>query len=170
MNTPLARVAPESVGISSEAIETFLLGTEKEVGGLHSFMLLRYGQVAAEAWWSPYAPERRHMLFSLSKSFASTAVGMAVTEGRLTVDDPVLSFFPEEAPRRVSANLAAMRVRHLLSMTHKDAKGTLDAMVVSARRGRQGPRLSVAPRGARPRSTTLFPTTSPARRTCSSAN
>ncbi|MEN6478675.1 MAG: serine hydrolase [Anaerolineales bacterium] len=129
MESPLPRCTPESVGIDSRAIQSFIEGTEERVGGLHSFMLLRHGQVAAEAWWAPYAPERRHMLFSLSKSFTSTAVGLAVAEGRLTVDDPVLSFFPDEAPRRVSRNLAAMRVRHLLSMNTGHAEDTLGYMV-----------------------------------------
>jgi len=64
------------------------------------------------------------MLFSLSKSFTSTAVGLAVAEGRLSVDDPVLSFFPEDAPSEVSDNLAAMRVRHLLSMVTGHAEDT----------------------------------------------
>ena len=92
------------------------------VHDLHSFMLLRHGQVVARGWWSPYAAQRPHMLFSLSKSFTSTAVGLAVAEGRLTVDDPVLSFFPEDAPAKVSPNLAAMRVRDLLSMSTGHAK------------------------------------------------
>jgi len=66
------------------------------------------------------------MLYSLSKSFTSTAVGFAVTENRLTVDAPVLSFSPTEAPAKPSDNLAAMRVRHLLTMStghDKDATG-----------------------------------------------
>jgi CubicO group peptidase (beta-lactamase class C family) len=71
----------------------------------------------AEGWWYPYRPETAHMLFSLSKSFTSTAVGFAVAEGRLSVEDTVLSFFPNDAPKRISENLAAMRVRHLLSMS-----------------------------------------------------
>ena len=91
-------------------------------------MLLRHGQVVAEGWWAPYAPERPHMLFSLSKSFTSTAIGLAVAEGRLSVDDPVLSFFPEDAPAKVSANLAAMRVRHLLSMSTGHAEDTTGYM------------------------------------------
>ncbi len=128
MDTAFPRVTPESVGIPSRAIQAFVQAIEERVGGLHSFMLLRHGQVAAESWWAPYAPERRHMLFSLSKSFTSTAVGLAVSEGRLTVDDPVLSFFQNEVPRRVSRNLAAMRVRHLLSMSTGHAKDTLDSM------------------------------------------
>ena len=62
-------------------------------------------------------PALRHMLYSLSKSFVSTAVGLAVAEGRLTVDDAVVRFFPESLPPTVSDNLAPMRVRHLLSMS-----------------------------------------------------
>jgi CubicO group peptidase (beta-lactamase class C family) len=114
--TSLPRSTPEAQGISSPAITAFLEAAEQRECGLHSFMVLRHGHVAAEGWWSPYGPETPHMLFSLSKSFTSTAVGMAVAEGRLSVDDPVLSFFPAEAPRKPSDNLAAMRVRHLLSM------------------------------------------------------
>lgn len=65
------------------------------------------------------------MLFSLSKSFTSTAAGLAVSEGRLSLDDSVVSFFPEQAPAEVSPNLAAMRVRHLLSMSTGHAEDAL---------------------------------------------
>ena len=113
----LPRSAPEAQGIPSAAVTAFLEAAEQTDCGLHSFMLLRHGHVAAEGWWSPYQRSAPHMLFSLSKSFTSTAIGLAVAEGRLSVDDPVLTFFPAEAPRKPSANLAAMRVRHLLSMS-----------------------------------------------------
>lgn len=113
----LPRSTPEAQGISSAAITAFLEAVEAHDCGLHSLMLLRHGHVVAEGWWSPYAPGMPHMLFSLSKSFTSTAVGLAAAEGRLSVDDPVLAFFPQEAPRKPSENLAAMRVRHLLSMS-----------------------------------------------------
>src|SRR4051812_40870366 len=122
----LPRSAPETLGVAPAAILAFVNGVEEKVGGLHSFMLLRHGKVAAEGWWSPYAPQYPHMLFSLSKSFTSTAVGLAVADGRLTVDAPVLPFFPGDAPASVSENLAAMRVRHLLTMStghDKDATG-----------------------------------------------
>lgn len=113
----LPRSAPEAQGIPSAAVLAFLQAAEQSDCGLHSFMLLRHGHVVAEGWWAPYQRNAPHMLFSLSKSFTSTAVGLAVAEGRLSVDDPVLAFFLAEAPRRPSANLAAMRVRHLLSMS-----------------------------------------------------
>lgn len=109
--------SPEAQGVSSTAILAFVEKADENALGLHSFMLLRHGHVVAEGWWSPYGPGHPHMLFSLTKSFTSTAVGLAVAEGRLSVDDRVLSFFPEDAPAEVSEHLAAMRVRHLLTMT-----------------------------------------------------
>ncbi|MCL4250582.1 MAG: beta-lactamase family protein [Anaerolineae bacterium] len=113
----LPRTAPERQGIASDAVLQFVEALESRQREIHSVMLLRHGSVIAEGWWSPYGREHRHMLFSLSKSFTSTAVGLALAEGRFSIDDTVLSFFPEQAPARVSDYLAAMRVRHLLSMT-----------------------------------------------------
>lgn len=113
----LPRSAPEAQGISSAAVLAFLDAVASQDLELHSLMLLRHGQVVAEGWWHPYAADVPHVLFSLTKSFTSTACGFAVAEGRLTVDDRVVSFFPDLLPKRVSKNLAAMRVRDLLTMT-----------------------------------------------------
>ena len=121
---PLPHSTPEAQGIPSSAILDFVQAAESELDALHSFILVRHGHRVAQGGWSPYAPEHPHMLFSLSKSFTSTAVGLAVAEGRLSVDDPVLSFFAEDAPAKVSDNLAAMRVRHLLSMVTGHAEDT----------------------------------------------
>ena len=111
------RSAPEAQGISSAAILAFVEAAEQKLDALHSIMIVRHGQVVAEGWWAPYAASEPHMLYSLSKSFTSTAVGLAVAEGKLKVDDPVLGFFPDEAPAQPSANLKAMRVRDLLTMS-----------------------------------------------------
>jgi CubicO group peptidase (beta-lactamase class C family) len=113
----LPRNTPESMGVTSSALLDFVNEVEASDNELHSFMLLRHGQVIAEGWWAPYAAGHPHTLFSLTKSFTSTAVGLAIAEGRLSIEDPVLGFFPEDAPKRPSKNLRAMRVRHLLSMS-----------------------------------------------------
>jgi CubicO group peptidase (beta-lactamase class C family) len=113
----LPRTSPERQGIASSALLQFVETLDSQLRELHSFMLLRHGSVVAEGWWSPYRREYPHMVFSLGKSFTSTAVGMAVAEGYFSIDDPVLSFFRDEATTGGSAYLAAMRVRHLLSMT-----------------------------------------------------
>jgi CubicO group peptidase (beta-lactamase class C family) len=115
----LRRSNPEVEGIPSTAILDFVRAVEQHthpLDAVQGFMLLRHGNVAAEGWWAPYGPQFPHTLYSLSKSFTSTGIGLAVAEGLLTVDDPVLKFFPGDAPANPGENLKAMRVRHLLSM------------------------------------------------------
>jgi CubicO group peptidase (beta-lactamase class C family) len=112
----LPRSTPEAQGISSAAIQSFVQAADTGIDGMNSFMLVRHGRVVAEGWWGPYEARTPHVLYSLSKSFTSTAVGLAVAEGKLSLDDEVLKFFPDEAPAQPSANLRAMRVRDLLRM------------------------------------------------------
>ncbi len=126
--TLLERAAPESQGITSSAVLKFIEAVEQQAHEFHSFMLLRHGKVVAEGWWKPYVPELPHMLFSLSKSFTSTAVGLAVEEGLLSINDTVLSFFPDETPAEVNEHLAAMQVRHLLSMSTGQVDDTITPM------------------------------------------
>ncbi len=119
------RNTPESQGVSPAAVLDLIEALD-QVDAMHSFMLVRHGRVIAEGWWTPYDAQSHHELYSLSKSFTSTAVGMAVAEGKLSIDDEVLKFFPEDAPAELSANLKAMRVRDLLTMSagHQDETPT----------------------------------------------
>ncbi len=112
----LPRSSPEQQGIASADLLAFIEAADKDVDTMNSFMLLRHGHVVAEGWWAPYERDTPHVLYSLSKSFTSTAVGLAIAEGKLSLDDAVIKFFPEEAPADPSANLRAMRVRDLLRM------------------------------------------------------
>jgi CubicO group peptidase (beta-lactamase class C family) len=112
----LPRSSPEGVGIDPAGVLGFINGVNEKLGGLHGLILMRHGQVAAEGWWAPYAPEYPHQLYSLSKSFCSTAVGLAVQQGLLTVEAPVISFFKDQLPATVPDNLKAMQVKHLLMM------------------------------------------------------
>ncbi len=73
-NCAFPRSAPEAQGLSSAALLSFVDDVDATISELHSFMLLRHGQVVAEGWWTPYGPENPHLLFSLTKSFTSTAV------------------------------------------------------------------------------------------------
>src|SRR5579883_1127539 len=113
--TPLPRSSPEEQGVSSAGVLAFVDAADK-IEGMHSVVLLRHGRVVAEGWWAPYDADAPHELYSLSKSFTSTAVGLAVAEGKFSLDDQVTKFFPGEAPAEPGANLRAMRVRDLLRM------------------------------------------------------
>lgn len=130
----LPRSTPEAQGVSSSALLGFVNTLDEQMDGMHSVMVLRHGQVIAEGWWAPYDAAHKHVLYSLSKSFTSTAVGFAVAEGKLSIDDEVLKFFPDDAPTNTSNNLKAMRVRDLLMMStgHQDEPSSA-ADVISAK-------------------------------------
>lgn len=126
MSRILPRSTPEQQGVSSAAVARFVDALDAAVPGMHSVMLLRHGHVIAEGWWRPYAEELPHALFSVSKSFTSTAVGFAVADGLLSLDDRVVDLLSEDAPGTVGDNLAAMTVRHLLTMTTGHAADSVD--------------------------------------------
>ena len=116
VNTHFTRSTPEAQGVSAQGILNFINRVEKEVDALHSFMIIRNGKVVSDGWWTPYSPESPHVMHSLSKSFTSTAIGLLVDEGKIALDDKVLSFFPEFAPENPSWQWNAMRIRDLLTM------------------------------------------------------
>jgi len=126
--TKLPRSRPEAQGISPEGILAFLEAIAASKHEFHSLIFVRHGQVVAEGWWRPYRPEAPQMMYSLSKSFTSTGIGFAVAEHRLTVNDKVISFFPDQLPADPSENLRALRVKDLLTMSvghAQDSTGSL---------------------------------------------
>lgn len=124
----LPRSAPSAQGVDATKVLAFLDAVESGAMDLHSFMLVRHGHVVAEGWWAPYRADRIHLLYSLSKSFTSTAIGMAEAEGLLSVDDRVVSFFPDKLAAGASSYVTAMKVRHLLAMASGHAEDTGPAL------------------------------------------
>ncbi|MGO9711088.1 MAG: serine hydrolase domain-containing protein, partial [Polyangiaceae bacterium] len=131
----LKRSTPESVGLASKNILAFVNATESAELELHSLMILKDHQVVAEGWWTPYRRDDVHLLYSLSKSFTSTAIGFAVQEGLVDIDAPVISYFPDQAPENPSDNLKAMKVRHLLSMSSGHATDDMSVDMTSREDG-----------------------------------
>ncbi|MFN8354072.1 MAG: ChbG/HpnK family deacetylase [Spirosomataceae bacterium] len=115
--TQLPRSTPEAEGVSSQGILDFVEAVSRSKHELHSFMVLRHGKVVAEGWWNPYRSDLKHTLYSTSKSFTATAIGFAVSEKKITVDDKVVSFFPNDLPAVVSPYLAELRIKDLLTMS-----------------------------------------------------
>ncbi|MEO6313628.1 MAG: serine hydrolase [Chitinophagaceae bacterium] len=131
MRHGLPRSTPEAQGISSADIMHFVETAEKSNAGLHSFMVIRHGHVVAEGWWSPYNANIAHCLYSLSKNFTSTAIGLAIQEGKLNLADKVVSFFPDDKPASTDGNLSAMTIRDLLTMTSGHEADTFWPMMSS---------------------------------------
>lgn len=121
----LPRSTPQAEGVSAAAIASLVAALDA-VGTTHSFMLLRHGSVIAEGWWAPFEPRMPHMMFSVSKSFTATAVGLAIADGLFALDSRVVELLPDDLPDDVSPNLAKMRVRDLLTMTTGHATDTVE--------------------------------------------
>jgi CubicO group peptidase (beta-lactamase class C family) len=113
----LQRSTPESEGVSSAGIMDFLNAIDTGSVELHSFMFIRHGKVIAEGWWNPYGQEYKHLLYSASKTFTATAVGLAVSENRLKITDKVISFFPYSLPDSISDYMRELTVQNLLTMS-----------------------------------------------------
>ena len=113
----LPRSTPEAEGVPSASVDAWLTACEQELDAVHGFVLMRHGKVIAEGWWKPFAADRTHQLFSVSKSFTSTAVGLLVDDGKIDLDERVVDIFPDDLPDEPSARLQQVRVRDLLTMT-----------------------------------------------------
>ena len=113
---------PESQGVPSEAILEFIDGCEKtfdagDLGAMHGFVIVRHGKVIAEGSWKPFDTlNETHMLYSHSKSFTSSAIGLLADRGKIDLDERIVDIFSNEVPAKVSENLAQLRVRDLLTM------------------------------------------------------
>ena len=117
MPTSLPRSTPADQQVDPAAILRFLDAMDERPDiELHSLMVVRHGQVVAEGWWAPYSAGRPHLLYSLSKSFTSTAAAFAQDEGLLDLDDTVISHFAEFAADITDSRSRSIKVRHVASM------------------------------------------------------
>lgn len=117
MPSSLPRSTPADQGVDPAAILSFLDALDERPDiEMHSLMVVRHGRVVAEGWWAPYGAGRPQLLYSLSKSFTSTAAAFAQAEGLLELDDTVISHFPEFAADITDPRSRAVKVRHVASM------------------------------------------------------
>ncbi|WP_199539219.1 serine hydrolase domain-containing protein [Desertihabitans brevis] len=114
--SPLPRSTPSEQQVDAEGVQATLDAWERSGTELHSLMVLRHGSVVAEGWWSPYSAGRRHLLYSLSKTFTATAAALASGEGLLDLDDTLLSHFPELDADVTDPRSRAIRLRHVAAM------------------------------------------------------
>lgn len=108
---------PSAEGVDARSVLAFLdaLDASTETDP-HGIVVLRHGRVVASGWWAPYSADRWQLLYSLSKSFTSTALGLAVAEGRVDLDATVLSYFPEWDGDITDAGSRAITVRDAAAM------------------------------------------------------
>ncbi|WP_432138071.1 serine hydrolase domain-containing protein [Streptomyces sp. bgisy154] len=118
---------PAAQGVAATDVLAFLDAVEAADGiQPHSLTIVRHDRVVATGCWAPYTPERRRLLYSVSKSFTATAAGLALAEGLIRLDDPVISYFPELDAEITDPRSRAMLVRHVASMASGHEAETLD--------------------------------------------
>jgi len=97
-------------------ISAFLNDLHESRFNMHSVLVLRHGKLVFEAYREPYDKDRMHRMFSISKTFTALAAGLLIDEGKLSLCDKVVSFFPEYCPDPVNPLLASATIYDMLTM------------------------------------------------------
>ena len=123
--------SPSAQGVDAAGISAFLDAIESDPGvEPHGLIVQRHGMRIAEGYWAPHTGDRSRLVYSLSKSFTGTALGLAVADGRLSLDDLVSDHLPELFDDVTPDATRRMRIRHIASMASGHAAETLlDAVV-----------------------------------------
>ena len=112
----LEKITPEMAGIPSENIAQLISLLEKNGCATHSLLMMKGDKLFAEHYWKPFHKDFLHRQYSQTKSFVGVAIGLLAEDGKLSLDDPIVSHFPEKLERPVPENLAKQTVRHMLTM------------------------------------------------------
>ena len=107
---------PESQGLDSQALASAIDQVRQKKWGVHSLLVIRHGYVVADTDFYPYSSAAPHDLASVTKTITSTLTGVAVGNGLLKLNQPMLSFFPKESPADPDDKKRAITVGNLLHM------------------------------------------------------
>lgn len=109
--------SPQSAGVSAKVVNEFFKNAQEKGLDYHSLMVIRNGKVAVEWYNEPFDKNTTHSMYSVSKSFTATAVGFAVSEGLISLEDKLLDFFPEYAPENPDERFEKLTIHNLLRMS-----------------------------------------------------
>jgi CubicO group peptidase (beta-lactamase class C family) len=92
------RSTPEAQGLDPEQLNELvaLIREGERFPDLHGLLIVRNGHLVVEEYFGSWNPELLHTLQSVSKSFTSALIGIAIAEGHVeSVDERVIDFFPQ---------------------------------------------------------------------------
>lgn len=102
--------------VNCGAIYDFINNCKLSGTDIHTLEIYKKDELKVRLALPPYSCENKLQLYSLSKSFSSTAIGLLVTDGALSVDDKLVDIFPDRTPENVSERMKKLCVKHILSM------------------------------------------------------
>lgn len=112
-----SRCTPEAAGIPSAAIREYIDSLKRQRIALHSLLVMRHGKLVYEGYGYPYTSETNHRMYSISKSLTSLAIGILVSEGKISLEDHIVDYFKDKCPENIPPYLAHATIRHLLMMS-----------------------------------------------------
>lgn len=118
------KAVSEEVGIPGSCIINFIRRLDRHGIPMHSFLILRHDRLIAEGYYAPYHADTLHRMFSISKSFTSIAIALLAEEGRLSLDDAIVSYFPDKVLDDVHPWIASTTIRDMLMMRTCHASST----------------------------------------------
>jgi CubicO group peptidase (beta-lactamase class C family) len=116
---------PEEQGFDSVKLAEGLQVLKKGKSGIHSLLIIRNGRVLLDAYFAPYDGSFPHKLASVTKSVTTTLVGIAADQGKLQLDQPMVSFFPDRTIANLDDRKKSITVRHLMEMMNGMESGCL---------------------------------------------
>lgn len=109
---------PEEQGMDSRKLAQMLDSVTQQKLALHSLLIIRHGAIVSETYFASYSQNTKHELYSCTKSFTATLVGIAIDQGTIdSVDHRALDYFAERTFENVDALKKAMTLDNLLTMT-----------------------------------------------------
>jgi CubicO group peptidase (beta-lactamase class C family) len=125
---------PEEQGFDSAKLAEGILAMRENDIRIHSLLMIRNGSVFLDAYFYPYDGSNYHDLASVTKSLMTTLIGIAADQGKLDLDQPMVSFFPDRTIANLDDRKESITVRHLASMVNGMESGCMsgDRPTVSA--------------------------------------
>ena len=107
---------PEEQGIPFEHIKAYIDKLQEHRLATHNVLIARHNHIIYESYWHPFHSGSLHRMYSVSKGFVSLAIGFLVQEGKLSLDDPICMYFPNECRNQPDENMRNQTIRHMLMM------------------------------------------------------
>ncbi len=111
--------SPEKEGLSPLSIANLIEELHNLEIPMHSLLIVKNDRLVAENYYKPYSQDKLHRMFSVSKSLTSIAIGFLYSEGKLSLSDPIYTYFPDKLPKDVPLHpsIEKMTIRNLLTMS-----------------------------------------------------
>ena len=110
-------VTPEMAGIKSKYVKEFISRLNKRGLKMHSVLLCRGEGIFGEYYWAPFDESTPHRMYSQTKSYVGVAIGLLLDEGKLSLEDKIVDYFPEKLATPPSESMKKQTVRNMLMMS-----------------------------------------------------